>query len=354
MDLQRFGQELRELRESLGLSQDQVVERSDTYAQARGLRKIESGTIQPPREKVIRLVTAGMKVNRTSVVNRLLDLAGYGPLLDSEILAADLQVDEIPIPRVGVSTAPAVQDIAIQSDEQKPPNGPQVGKFTGRLWPASIAVALPMAVILMFVIRSTFIAITSALYAGMYAVSVLLESTYEYRGRETVLAALSSLAITWPAALAALWLDQFLAGQAGLWWALAVLLIAATVQWVTVAPSLAPYRIVPLDYHAHTARAAHLKNSVYFALLFGIPFWILPAHCSGNPDRPSTLCPPPYALWILMLVYVAFALIMGRDLLPHLIRHDFNDRYELLVYARAALFFILCLISTMWYASSFR
>src|SRR5438128_1657953 len=80
MDLQRFGQTLRELRERRGLTQDDVVERSRAYRDARSVRKIEAGGQRPKREIIISLLTKGLDEQNCSTIDNLLQFAGYEPL----------------------------------------------------------------------------------------------------------------------------------------------------------------------------------------------------------------------------------------------------------------------------------
>src|SRR5581483_8330143 len=118
-DLNRFGDEFRELRKSLGISEPQIIARSGAYANDRTLRKIEEGKQQPSRDKVIRLIAIGIGIRKTSLINRFLDLAGYAPLLDSEIAKDALDVDELPATNVGtVVPAPEVRGQSIDAEEQ--------------------------------------------------------------------------------------------------------------------------------------------------------------------------------------------------------------------------------------------
>jgi hypothetical protein len=203
--------------------------------------------------------------------------------------------------------------------------------------------------------RDPFVAVTTTLYAALYTDSVLLESAHEFRGRETIIAAGLAFAVSWFTSALALWADLAMPGQKGLWIAIAALVIASVAQWLAVQPALPADTIVPTTFQSQTGRAAHLKNTIYFLFFFAIPFWALPAHCIarqvGGAHLELPYCLEPKWLMLLLLIYVGASIPMGHVLLTNLKASRFLNRYLLLFFARAIVFFLLCIICLIWYSS---
>src|SRR5579885_2115503 len=91
MDLSRFGQEFRGLREGRGLTRDKLLDRTGAYKDAKSLYLIENGENRPKRAIIIRLLVTGLEINETSAVDHFLKLAGYDRLLDKEVARLGLR-----------------------------------------------------------------------------------------------------------------------------------------------------------------------------------------------------------------------------------------------------------------------
>ena len=342
MDLDRFGQEFRQLRERRGSTQDGVISKSKAYKDARTLRKIEAGKQQPGRDAVILLLNRGLDERDLVTIDRFLHLAGYEPLRDLEVSRLGL-ARPVPADRSG-------------SAEDPKPVRVTVGDRTLTTWQLTAALCTLAAIIINLLVRDPFIAVTTTLYAVMYADSVLLECAHEFRDRTTIVAAVLAFAVSWLTSSLALWADLATPGQQGLWVAITVLVIAAVAQWLLVQPALPSDTIVPTTFQSQTGRAAHLKNTIYFLFFFAIPFWALPVHCAarraGGIHVESAYCLEPKWLMLLLVVYVGASVPMGHVLLTNLKTSAFFNRYLLLFFARAIVFFLLCIICLIWYSSS--
>ena len=345
MDLTKFGQSFRELRMKRGLTQGQIIQSSEAYADERSLRKVEDGASQPRRHTVIRLVVKGLGERDGSVVNQFLDLAGYEGLSERERVTHDIM--EPPPPARELSVKPAIRP---------PHDAVAVSTVSTHYWKAAIVVFVSAGIVSSILLHGEFLIITSALYASLYAISVVLESTYDYRGVVTVMAAALSSSIVWVTSLAAVWCETTRPGLTGLWIALSFFLMGAMAQWLAVRPALSSHPIVPARFQPMTGGTAHLKNTGYYLILV-FSFWAVPVHCvathgaSGTPRQPI-LCPSPTFLWLLLVGYFGASLYMAHFLLSRLrFGHGF-DQYLTFFFLRAIIGFFLSVICLLWYSSA--
>jgi transcriptional regulator with XRE-family HTH domain len=346
MNLERFGQDFREMRERRGLTQEDVVERAAAYKDARSLRKIEGGEQRPKRDIVIILLVKGLNEHDAGLIDRFLELADYELLREPEV--AQWRLNRAVIPRLEpeITFVPQERIVAL--------SGSRV-----LAWRMASIFCVVAAFLLSALIRDPFLILTPILYAALYADSVLLESAHEFRGLETITAASLAFAVIWSSSLTALWIVISMAGPAGLWLAIAIFVFSALLQWVLVQPALPSYTVVPATFQCHTGRAAHLKNTGYFLLLV-FSFWILPVHCLTKHGHALALdgaksvvplCPDPKWLWFLLVAFIAAAIPMGHFLLANVKAGPHFNRYVTLFYGRAILYFLLCIICLIWYSS---
>ncbi len=329
-DLPQFGQRFRELRTGRGITQDEVLKRTAVYGDVRGLRRLEAGEVQPKRKAIIELLFDALGERDPAIFDELLALAGYRGLTPAERST------------LGLLTAQPEAPVRTHASRQ----------FRW-LWRA-VMVAGVIASVLAGWRCSGFDWICSLMYASLFAVSVLLEAAHEWHGRETQEAAGAAAAFVLPMSLAALRIDtRGVAGQhaESLIYALFLLVIAAALQWILVRPALPDYTIVETRFQSQTAQAAHLKNTGYF-LVLAFLFWIPPHHCSeaGNHHLRPGYCPPPLALWIVLVCLIAGTVPMGSHLLDNLQPTSNHNLYITLFWIRALLFFSLSAMILLWYS----
>ena len=346
MDLQRFGQTLRELRERRGLTQDDVVERSRAYRDARSVRKIESGEQRPKREIIISLLTKGLDEQNCSTIDNLLRFAGYDPLRDSEITRLDLrplsQEPQVPPPQPSVDEAEPTPEVERRS----------------LIWKVAALLCVLATIGMSVILGDVFLIVSAIMYAALYPISILLESAHDFKGDETVAAALLSFAIIWLSSAAALWAETSILRAAGLWIGIAIFVTSAILQWVLVRPALPALATVPTSFQSMTGRAAHLKNTGYY-LIFVFSFWVLPVRCVAIQtairhklitNGHGILCPPPLWLWMLLGLYLVLFLPMGHTLLGSMRAGPHFDRYLTLILSRAIVGLLLSVICLIWYS----
>jgi transcriptional regulator with XRE-family HTH domain len=330
-DLRKFGRRFRELRTGRGITQEEVLKRAGAYGDARSLRKLESGEVQPKRKAIIELLIEALEERNPRVLDELLSPAGYRVLTDLERS------------RLGLST----------TEPQPMPPAVQVPERIRWLWRGMIVAGILASVVIGWGC-SGFDRLCSLMYCSLFAVSVLLETAHEFHGRETMEAAGAAAAFVLPVSLAALRLDirAFTAqSAANLVYALFLMMVAACMQWLIVRPALSSRAIVQTRFQSQPAQAAHLKNTGYF-LLLAFVFWLSPHHCSEAASRhlQSAFCPPPLALWIVLVCLIAGSVPMGSHLLDNLQPTANHNLYITLFWVRAFVFFALSAMSLLWYS----
>ena len=358
-----MGQALAELRRSWGLTQKEVAARVSTYySDERAYRRVERGERLPDRDNVIAIVTVGLGVVSPETINRLLVLAGYADLTEAEARSLN------PAP-VTVPTPPLIV--------------PQ--KAGARSWLGTDGRKRLVAVVVSFLIVSGAIAstsphavivmLTSALYGCLYAVSVLLESAFGTSNGKAARAGTRVFCLMLLTSVLALAADEWLVeagGSTALSVSLSVFVLSAGFQWLWVKRVLPESVIVPSRFQAHTAQAAHLKNTAYF-LLIVVLFWLPPVHCIsvlrreirlGHADLarnmlggwviigPDVVCLNVACLWGLFLLLLLLAIPMSAWLLNNLKPHPKTNTYINLLYLRAFLYFLLILVCLIWFSSS--
>ena len=334
-DLERFGKALRELREGRGITQEQVIDRSSVYKDARNLRKIEAGEHRPKRVDIVTLLMKGFGEKNSAKIDEFLSLAGYDSLTETEVLKLGLSKQSLP----AVAT---------------PPLAPRLAK----MWHVLITVS-GVASIGLAIRQDWMTALCCLLYAGLFAISVLLESAHEYRGKDTLRATTLAGSLILATSFAATWVDTYYISinrGEGLWYALPIFVAAAVLQWTLVRPALSANAIVRTRFQTHTAQAAHLKNTCYFLLIVAF-FWLPPRHCvhvtNGQAFQTvshGSFCPPPEWLFGIFVLMLLLSIPMGSRLLENLRPSPRHNLYVNLFYARALLYFLLSTICLVWYS----
>jgi hypothetical protein len=352
-------------RESKGLTQDDVAHRvPGHYADGSTYRRVELARRKPTRDAAIAILRHGLEINAAPDINRALALLAYGPLDKEEVGA--LRVVETPSGEVTVSAetvpAPKVPRVLFGFSDQ-------VIMATGITVLSLVAVGTWAA----FTSADLAAYMTSVIYASLYAVSVLLESQHQTNRQTIPVAAALAFSIMATSSAAALSADAWLVrigSGTGLITAFAIAWAAAGTQWLIVRPYLSDRAVVPLRYEPHTAQAAHLKNTMQFLLLASV-FWLPPIHAVAVLRRELALghtafiqqalsreimvgkgivALAPGALGLVLLAIIPVALVMACRLVDNLKSDRRQNRYSILLYTRAALFFGLSLYCLGWYA----
>jgi len=363
-----FGQAVAELRRSKGLTQKEVVARvSNYYSDESTYRRVEQGRRTPDRDAAIAILATGLMLRDVPAINCMIRLLGYNALTAEEIrrLGLNLPVEKSSTEVVTHQPTTDVWQRLTGPSQARITLGIVVlGSFVLTGWIASVAG------------DAAFLLAASSLYAGLYVVSLFLETAYaRERARVTEPAAIvfCFMLLTSAGALA---LDAWLvrAGQAfALFLSLSIFVLAAILQWVAVRPVLPDSAIVMITrFQSHTAQAAHLKNSVYFLLIVFL-FWVPPTHCIailrqqvrlGHSDSVRELlghsvliakgvvCLNTAWLWGILLAMIVAAIGMGAHLLENLKIHPRLNIYNTLLYFRALLYFCLAFLCLGWYTYS--
>jgi len=325
MDLVAYGRSVRQRRDFLKLSGEEMNALAKAYSDVSAYLRMERGQGgQPDRGRVIRLAVA-QKHTEVAKFDQRLILAGRDPLTDEEVVAFHLT----------------------RSDEEVNPS-------PAKLWViVSVLACLAFAVLVGWR-QGWFDWICFILCASPFAVSVLLESVYRFMGPATIWASALAGAVMFLAAVGAIWLDDRM-GFLGILCALAVLLLGAAVQWVLVRPSLSKEAVVKAKFQTHTAQAAHLKNTMCL-LAAAYIFWISPRHCFRYLPLHLGWAAVPFFLLIISL-WIAFVLAALRveahhvHLLENLLPSSRENLYVTLYYARNLLVSVLTVLCLLYYSA---
>lgn len=362
---QILGRAIAKERRGKGLTQKEVAYRIQTvYSGERSYRRIESGERMPDRDALIAILGSGICIEEVDRINNILKLGGYDPLTTAEERQCGIRVVQTVVP-------PSTPEITVP--QVQPPPGEQSDFGSAALVGLC---CLAVAGIIAYVSReTTFVMLSATVYGALYVVSILLESTFDPAPAPRwagVSAVFGFVVIT---AVVALAIDARLA-QLGrvtaMPVALAIFLVAATVQWLMARSALSESAVVPLHFQAHTAQVAHLKNTVYF-LVVVILFWLPPFHCVAVLHReghaghtawvkamlehrlllgPDLICFNTEWLWFAFLLLVLLALPMAVRLLENLKSDPKLNTYTVLLYLRGILYFLLILVCLIWYSAA--
>ena len=366
-DLRSFGEELRNLRERRGISQKEVIARiPGRYSSEGAYGRVEQGTRRPDRATLVDILVKGLKETSRDIVDKFLHWAGYEALTDSESNALGVR---------GVADQNVDKVLATPADGLEGPVAPGrptiiIGAFVLLvLLIASVLVAIRVEVPLLFVL------LTSSLYGGLFVVSILLETAYTASSRKIVAVAAVVFVFMLTTSVLALSLDaaRLPSGRTGSFlMALAVFLVSSVAQWFVARFVLPAEGIVPVDFEPHTAQAAHLKNTVYFLSAVAI-FWLPAFHGAGTIRQdllrgeraaaaaaiasargfaPGLLLPGTAWLWVALLLLVIATLVMRASIIDHLRQHPARNRFLILFYTRALLYFSLGLVCVVWYSET--
>jgi transcriptional regulator with XRE-family HTH domain len=367
-DKPKFGQRIGEIRRAKGLRQKHVVARiSNFYGDESSYRRVENSKRTPDRDAAIAILVQGLSLREVGTIDSLLALLGYDGLTTEEVRGIE------GVPASKTIPAPVLGDLSFSDFWQRmaQPGGPRLAGIVLVL----IAIAFT-GFIAVYASKgqSWFTLVTGTMYAGLYVVSLCLESAYEPRS-SPIAAALFSFGFMLSTSVAALVLDGVLVDSGkpyGLFPSLLIFISAAILQWIIVRPVLADHPIVEALFQSHTAQSAHLKNTAYF-LIIVVLFWVPPAHCVSVLRREARLghvdfvrdmlghsvligrgivCLSFTWLVIILLVMIPIVIYMGAHLNENLKPHPKLNRYHTLFYTRAILYFLLTTVCLGWYGYS--
>lgn len=214
------------------------------------------------------------------------------------------------------------------------------------------------------------------IYAALYAVSVALELAYQFDLYRVLALVAAPLVFTWIFASSCLALgilqSQLVKRRRGsLAWAMVILAGAALLALAGMSYFLPPHPVTQASIQAYTARAAYLKDVVYYFPYFCV-FVLVPFHFvlalqrelregrhlqvhnllssapAAVPPR-STIYPKFRILGGLFVLVMTVGLIGLAHLLDHLLPSPFAGLFQQLIWIRFALFFFSGMEALAWY-----
>ena len=360
-----FGNAIRDVRNAKGIYQKEVAARvSRHYSEEAAYRRIERGVRKASRDAARAIVVDGLKITDVNEINRLIGLLGYSPLSQAEVLELQLERPQEPV----VASAVVIEPIAALESH------PTV------LHPRAVKGTVASALVLTFVVAAFlpsgngFAVAGSALYAALFPLSLLLETAYDTTGYHIYSAAALTFALIEVSSIAGIAGDAVLvnSGRPSLLVSVSVFCLAAIGQWFMVRRVLSDQAVVAASYQTHTGQAAHLKNTLYFVFA-AIFFLIAPFQCvlllrrqvqlghlaqvRSLISRPvivggGIVCFGPLVLSILLVALLGISLLMRGKLIDNLKQNSNRNRFTILFYLRAVVYFGLCLLCVVWFASA--
>ena len=344
----RFGRAVKRIRESKGLTQEQVTERlRGVYKDVSSYARIEDGKRFPSRSSALAILTRGLGLSDPVEIDRLLAVAGYEGQAGASPIAPDSEF------QAGNAEADAV---GYRSKTQK-------RSFVWWLIGLSVLGTVGLSLL---TADAWFVSLSALSYAALYIISVLLETAYlESKPWQAQLAGYV-FGLTSISSALALVVGSALAGTFGLLLGLAICTAFAAGQWLISRHFLPGYPVVG----THTVQGAHLKNTEYFLLIVFV-FWLPPFNCIAVLERASRtgqlgafrpilydalltgrgiFCLNAGALLGMFLFLIAFSIAMRSHILDRLKPGPHLNHYTVTFYARAALYFGLCLLCIAWFA----
>lgn len=361
-----LGHAIAKLRRSKGLKQKEVVARVGTrYSDVNAYGRVERGERLPDRDDLVAILIQGLSATSPAEIDSVLALGGYSGLTDTE-------VQSLKLPQAGSGSS-------IRKRQQHKLEFWQ--RLSGSLWrTGSLSFAASVALSLLIATRwleneILFIMFSCSAYAGLYVISLLLESSFQPDQRGIPAASVFAFCFILFTSVIALSADAHIVrigSSSGLLVSVLVFIAAAMSQWWVTRTVLAAESVVPTTYPSHTAQAAHLKNTIYFVAIVLI-FWAPPAHAIAVLRREATLGhasrarelaarsilmgPDMISLNVnwLMLAFagmVVYFMISRGKLLDNVMPTANRNRYLTLFYGRVLVYFLLVLGCIGWFAYS--
>jgi hypothetical protein len=360
-----LGEAIAKERRSKGLGQKEVVDLVESYySDERSYRRIESGENLPERHKLIAILVSGLSINEADKINSILALGGYASLTAAEVQQFGTAVLQLVPPS---SSAPPSASFWNRTSENS------------RARSATFIVVCCLAagcLIAGVSQEGALVAVSAILYGCLYAVSILLESEFDPAPSPKWPVAAAVFGVILVTSVIALEIDAWLArigSLAALPLSLAIFLIAAAAQWTIARAALSESVVVPTTrFGAHTAQAAHLKNTVHF-LVIVVLFWLPPFHCVAVLRREiqtghaasvreilahhlllgrDFVCPNAGWLWSGFTFLLILSIPMSVRLLENLKSGPRLNTYTALLYLRGVLYFLLIFICLIWYSGA--
>ena len=357
----RFGRAVKRIRESKGLTQEQVTERlRGVYKDVSSYARIEDGKRFPPRANALAILTRGLALSDPVEIDRLLALTGYEGQAGASPVTADGGRDTAsPATNGGTFQGGSARADAQTGYRSKTQKRSFVWWLIGLSILGTVGLSLLTA-------DAWFVSLSALSYAALYIVSVLLETAYlEPKPRQAQLAGYV-FGLTSVSSALALVVGSALAGTFGLFLGLAICTAFAAGQWLISRRFLPSYRVVG----THTVQGAHLKNTEYFLFIVFV-FWLPPFNCIAVLERAfrsgqfgifrpilhdvflmgrGFFCLNAGPLLGLFLLLIPISILMRSYILDRLKPGPHLNPYTITFYARAALYFGLCLFCIAWFA----
>jgi hypothetical protein len=217
---------------------------------------------------------------------------------------------------------------------------------------------------------------SSFLYAGLYAVTLLMEVAYQFDSYGSKALKLSPFIFGWifVTSISGLALDWKRASQGksnGLYFCLLFFLLAAGVAFASVCLILPTTSITELSHQAYTAQGAYLKDICYsllLAMIFLIPTFhfvvimqrelnagrhkltleLLTGDKAGVTPR-GAIYPKSWMLGMILMVMAAISVYLTANLLDHISPGPHKNLFTNLVYLRLVLYYGLGVKCLVWY-----
>jgi DNA-binding winged helix-turn-helix (wHTH) protein len=214
------------------------------------------------------------------------------------------------------------------------------------------------------------------MYAGLYVLSVFVETAYALDRYRSSLGAVGSVIFLWivSTTLAAVWSDWRLTKKSdlhGLTVAVVIMTAAAGALFLGLGGFLPGSAITLFAFQGFTAHAAYLKSEIYFVML-AVAFMVLPFHFivrvehelrAGRPDIawcllsrrtnhskiPAMIYPRPVFLLALLVISGFWSLFSIAHLFEYLLPSPHMNRYMNLLQIQRLTYFALGLECLGWY-----
>lgn len=357
-----LGKSLADLRRAKGLHRKEVVERLSTYySDVSSYGRVEQGSRFPERDTLLAIIVRGFEVKDLETINKVLLLGDYEGFTQADAKRYTLDVPQ------NSSAMPLSRPQAIRVPDW----------ISSRTAIGALGTSLAISCWIAFQVENhAAISLTiGLLYAGLYVVSLLLESAFLPDRVDLWAAGFLLFSFGLITSVAGAGIDAAMVSTRNplaLAVSVGIVMAAAAIQWIALRPVLPEFQMAQAKFRLLSSQAAHLKNTGYF-LFLAIVFWLTPFHAILILERESRAEQLPFVqgvlsrqimigrgmvalngatLLIVLAVVIAMSIKMGSHLLDDMKPHPRLSYFTVLFYLRAFLYFLLAAICVGWYLYS--